>query len=342
VREFCTYFDQNYLPQGLALMRSLSKSSDVRLWVLSLDDVTTRVLARLAPPHVRVLIVDDLLDHEPRLRLALTDRSPLEFYYACTPRIIQLVFDRSSAPQGVTYIDADMFFFGPCETIFAEAPQAHVLIVEHDSGNKKAETERGRFNVSLVHFADHGQARACLEWWGEATLRSTALGGDVWGDQKYLDEFPERFNGVHILTRPAGTLAPWNIWRRRLVRRSEDEVLADGFPVTVYHFARFLVISHHLFMPIRRDWLSRPVLTFIYRPYMRAIREAYRDIRKVAPEYRVGYTRRNLRGLLLGLLAGRLFYEGRLGLHRLGVWIPSGPMEWASRRRARGTRTRTS
>lgn len=335
MHQLCTYFDRGYLAQGLALIRSLERTSPgAVLWVLCLDAETQEILRELSPGNVRLLSVEDLLAHAPELGAARADRSRVEFYYACTPRLVEYVLDMAPEAPGATYVDADMFFFRDCLEIYAEAPDANVLIVPHRSGNAESEAEHGRFNVCIVHFARAPEALRCLGWWAESTLRSTALGNSTWGEQKYLDEFPERFDGVGVLTSPAVTSAPWNIWRHG-VRRSATAVLLDDRPLTVYHFARLLLVGPHAFIPIRRLWLSRTVLELVYRPYMQALRAAYQEIRSVRPGYRVSYTRRNLRGVLLGAMTGRFVYEGRLGMRRLGIWIPSGPAEWKSRQRAR-------
>jgi hypothetical protein len=339
VHELCTYFDRNYLCQAIALYRSLERQGEpFRLWFLCLDDDSRRIASELRLEHAQLLGVEDLLEFEPALERAREDRPPVEFYYACTPVLVRYSLAQAETGVGAAYVDADMFFFDPLSRTLDEAPDANVMIVAHRMAPELAgvEVEHGRYNVCFLNFAPNDQAEGCLRWWSEATLESTRLGDGVWGDQKYLDEFAERFTGVHVIEDPGVGLAPWHFWRHAITGTVDGAPQVDGRPLKAYHFARFLVISPHLCVPIRRDWLPRSALRHVYRPYMRAIRSAYREIRSVDPEYRVGYTRHNRRGAALAALTGRVFYEGPLGFFRLGLYFPSGATEvrsWRSHRR---------
>jgi hypothetical protein len=340
---FCTYFDRNYIPQGLALYRSLIRTRpSAELWILCLDDAVASIIASLRLPGVRIVSVDDLIGFEPRLRDARENRPALEFFYACTPQLMRYVgAEAGAAAGGVAYIDADVYLYRDPMAIYTEAPGAEILLMEHRSGDPGLETQRGRFNVCFVHIASTPEADRALDWWGERTLESTAMDEETWGDQKYLDQFPELFRSVGILRSPAATLAPWNVWQHVVTNDVSGQVSADGRPLIAYHFARLLVVGPHLFSPARREWLPREVLRLIYRPYAREIRQSFSQIRSVAPDYSVGHNRKNRRGLILGLLAGRVFYEGRFGLHRLGVYVPNTRKEfrawgWVMRRRLSG------
>ncbi len=59
-RYFCTYFDRNYLPRGLALYRSLQRHCpDFQLWVLCMDRICYEVLTTLGLPGVHAIALDD-------------------------------------------------------------------------------------------------------------------------------------------------------------------------------------------------------------------------------------------------------------------------------------------
>ncbi len=53
---YCTYFDRGFLPQGLALWRSLARHEPAaELWVLALDEFTAGVLRELGDPKLHVV-----------------------------------------------------------------------------------------------------------------------------------------------------------------------------------------------------------------------------------------------------------------------------------------------
>lgn len=331
---FCTYFDRNYLPQGLALHRSLTREQpSAELWILCLDEESRSILGSLNLERVHPVTVDDLLRFDPRLVEAKADRPLLEFYYACTPQLIRYVAERREG-EPVAYVDADVLFFGDPSNIYRESPGADILLMEHRSGDPTALTERGHFNLCFVRLEPTLNARRALQWWCDATIESTAMNDETWGDQKYLDRFPELFDSVGVLRSPATTLAPWNVYQHDISLDEAGEVHVDGEPLIAYHFARMLIAGPHVFTPARREWLPRSVLKWIYRPYMREIRASFEQIRGIAPGYSVRHMRKNKRGLVLGLLFGRIFYEGPSGLHRLGVYIPNTRKELRARKQA--------
>ena len=65
---FCTYFDHRYLPQGLALYRSLQRHCPLcQLWVLCLDRLCYQILAQMRLPALELISLDELEDADPAL-----------------------------------------------------------------------------------------------------------------------------------------------------------------------------------------------------------------------------------------------------------------------------------
>ena len=75
---FCTLFDSGYLPQGLALLRSLERhAGGMRLWVLAMDTQCRQLLSALKHPALHVLELEACETEE--LRLARRMRSWAEY-----------------------------------------------------------------------------------------------------------------------------------------------------------------------------------------------------------------------------------------------------------------------
>ena len=97
MNHYCTYFDSNYLPQGLALASSLQRHDAIGvLWVLALDDKAVAILAKLARPNVRVVPLGELLRDDPALAEASRTRSRKEFIFTLTACWVRWLLDHRS------------------------------------------------------------------------------------------------------------------------------------------------------------------------------------------------------------------------------------------------------
>ncbi len=102
--------------------------------------------------------------------------------------------------------------------IFAEldASGAAVLITEHAySPEFEQSLSYGIYCVQFMPFLRDGSADI-RRWWQDRVIEwcyARAEDGKF-GDQKYLDDWPERFGeAVHVLSQPQWTQAPWNATR---------------------------------------------------------------------------------------------------------------------------------
>src|SRR5258706_10498865 len=214
LRQYCTYFDRNYLLKGLALHRSLCDvAGDFMLWVLCLDQETQDILAQLAAPRIRIVPLRELEDWEPRLPAVRSDRTLVEYYWTSTPTWIAYVMSHVAEGQVVSYVDADLYFFGSPEPIEVEVGAAAVIIHAHRYASRHQDMVRasGIYNVGLTAFRVSLPGWQAVRWWQAACLEACYLRPEqgMCGDQKYLDDWPERFTGVHVLQHLGAGLAPW-------------------------------------------------------------------------------------------------------------------------------------
>ena len=245
--EFCTLFDHRYLARGLALYRSLERHcDDFRLRVLCLDQRTEELLRRIDADRLETISLAELEAHDRDLRTARDTRSRVEYYWTCHPSLCRYVLAREPELQMITGLDADLMFFSSPAPLFAELGGASVLVVPHRWAPEHSDCEIadttsqeawGVYNVAFETFRQDGNGIAALSWWRDRCLEACpALARPgYFGDQKYLDDWPQRFPGVHVLHHLGGGLAPWNVGQYRLERHGPD-IVVDGQPLIFHHY----------------------------------------------------------------------------------------------------------
>lgn len=213
---FVTLFDNNFLPTGLCLHRSLLEQGGAfHLWVLCMDEEVELHLKQLGLPHVTLIPLREVED--ARLLAVKPSRSKGEYCWTLTPFSPQFVFDRDATVTRVTYLDADLFFFDDPHLLLDEFEQSgkHVLITEHAYDPRYDKTRRsGRFCVQFMTFRRTSEAYEAMRWWQDRCLEwcFARVEAGKFGDQKYLDQWPTLFaQQVHILKQKEKTLAPWNV-----------------------------------------------------------------------------------------------------------------------------------
>jgi hypothetical protein len=112
---FCTLlFNWAFLPQGIALYRSLERTckSDFVLYVLCMDSFTFDVLAELNFAHLRMIPLQEIEDEA--LNAARANRTIAEFCWTCTTPLLlylQKAYGaKSSSPMSMQTCD---FFLIP-------------------------------------------------------------------------------------------------------------------------------------------------------------------------------------------------------------------------------------
>ena len=107
-----------------------------------------------------------------------------------------------------------------------------------------------------------------LDYFQQSVLNNIRLEDGKFGDQKYLDDWPERFSElVHVLKDKEKTLAPWNVNR---------------FPYSgaiFYHFHGLRIISKNK-IHIGNYNIPSKVFANIYEPYFKDITEVIKLMEK--------------------------------------------------------------
>lgn len=286
---FCTLFDSGYLSRGLALYRSLERvCDDFHLYIFAFDDRSLHILRSLQLPNATVIPLSDLED--PALLRVKPTRTRGEYCWTATSSTILYVLDHYPVDQ-CTYLDADMLFFASPKPLFDEMGERSVMITEHRySPQYNKEALSGRYCVQFVSFRKDERGLEALRWWRERCLEwcYARFEEGKFGDQKYLDDWTERFEGVHELQHLGGGMAAWNVQQYDVALKNgtltgTEKRSGAAFPVVFYHFhyLRFLTGGR---IELGRRALTEAVLRLLYIPYLNALRDAAAEIARVDPD----------------------------------------------------------
>src|SRR5215211_7803733 len=121
-------------------------------------------------------------------------RQSVEYYWTCGPAFLAYVFDRQPTIELLTYLDADLFFFGDPLPLYQELAGGSVLLIEHRYASSACHraSDWGTYNVGLLAFRRTSVGIACLRLWREQCLGWCFCRHEPgrFGDQMYLDTSP--------------------------------------------------------------------------------------------------------------------------------------------------------
>ena len=197
--------------------------------------------------------------------------------------------DRFSLPE-VTYLDADLYFYQSPGLLLDELHEnaGSVLITQHRYAPEYDQSERlGIYCVQFMTFKSDDRGRRALLWWQQRCVEwcgAVPVDGKF-GDQKYLDDWTRRFEGVHDLNHLGGGVAPWNVRQYHIMEGPS----VDGVPLVFYHFHNLRWLTDGTFDLCWGGYvLGQDTTRLIYEPYLEALKEARSRVRKVDPEFEAG------------------------------------------------------
>jgi hypothetical protein len=286
---YCTYFDKGFLLKGLALHSSLIRENPgAKLWILAFDKYTEAILKKNKLKGVTVISLADFEDKE--LLEVKKTRSPVEYYWTCTPSWILYVMNRNRDANLVTYLDADLYFFSNPDIATAEIGEKSLLIVEHRfPKGKEGMAINGKFNVAFNVFKNNQIGKRCLEIWRAQCLEwcySKPEGGKL-GDQTYLDEWPELYSEDLVVSKNVGVdAAPWNISQYKVTNR-DGKVFINDNELICYHFHQFQILSPVKFGRTYGFIISKNIGDSIYKPYEEKLINEYKRVKIADPSFEI-------------------------------------------------------
>ena len=269
----------------------LKNCSDFHLYVFAFDDVCYTFLKLQDHKHLTVISLKEFEDAE-LLRVKPT-RTAAEYCWTCTPSTI-LYSIKTFHLDHCTYLDADMQFFSDPQILFDEMRDRSVLITEHRYSNEYKQSKKtGKYCVQFVTFKNDERGMKVLNWWRDACIEwcYARIEDGKFGDQKYLDDWTTRYEGVHELQHLGGGVAPWNVLQYTFLRSSEkitgtEKASGKKFDLVFFHFhgVRFFKNDIVLLLGSLFD-LNDEVIDMFYKPYIKQLNQQKKIINAIDPAF---------------------------------------------------------
>lgn len=285
---FCTLFDSNYLVKGLCMYESLKQTcSDFHLFIFAFDDKAYSILKNLKLASVSVISLAEFEDEE--LLNVKDSRSKGEYCWTSTSSTILFCIQQYHLSH-CTYIDADLFFYDDPKVLVDEMGSNDVLITSHRyTPEYDQAATSGKYCVQFMTFRNTENGINVLKWWRNACLSwcYARVEDGKFGDQKYLDDWTTRFNGIHELNHLGGGVAPWNMQQYSFQKRGNHIIGQEinskhAFNLVFFHFHAILsnkigLINEFYFEGYRLNSSTKKLL---YLPYISRLKQQYRSLKK--------------------------------------------------------------
>jgi hypothetical protein len=237
------------MARGLAMYQSLVEhcQEPFTLWILCFDQESYDLLAERNLSQVRLISQQEFEHNDIALQSVKSDRTQVEYYWTCTPSLPLYILKHYQEVEIITYLDGDLYFFADPKPLYEELGGNSILIISHRYAPKRLHLSHtsGIYNVGWLSFRRDQQGLACLEWWRERCLEwcYARYEDGKFGDQLYLNDWPERFSSVVVSQHKGGNVAPWNIeiYKLSIVN---DSIYVDEYPLLFFHFHAFRYINH--------------------------------------------------------------------------------------------------
>jgi len=270
---YCTLFDSNYLTRGLAMYESLKIHSDrFHLYIFAFDDKSHELLKKLNLEFVTVISLKEFEDKE--LLQIKEDRDAREYCWTCTPSTIKYCIESYNL-DACTYLDADLYFFSNPAVLIEEMNEKSVLITEHRYTAQYDQTAiSGIYCVQFMTFKNDENGMKALNWWRDACNEwcYARYEDGKFGDQKYLDDWTSRFDGVHVLENLGGGVAPWNVQQYDLSDRE--------FKLIFYHFHNYKILENNK-LEFGHYKLDKKDIKLLYKPYTEHLKDITQRLKAI-------------------------------------------------------------
>lgn len=235
----------NYLPKAKVLGDSLKKHHPKTIFAVCLTE-------RTVPPEAHHENIDLVV---PVTQLPIEDLEGFIFKYTQTEAstavkgyFFQELWRRYPNEDVFIFLDPDILILNPFDRL-EEILRAHDIVLiphltepensyEAIADNEIAALKHGVFNLGFLGLRRTAHADRFLAWWTKRLhdFCFVDIPHGLFTDQRWVDLAP-CFFPVHIFKDPGYDVAPWNLSRRRIVRKDDGTYEVNAHPLVFVHFS---------------------------------------------------------------------------------------------------------
>lgn len=300
---FCTLFDSYYIHKGIATYLSLNRvSDDFHLYVMAFDRDCYAKLNSLGFDHMTVELVDDF--ETPDLLEVKPTRNKAEYCWTCGSAITWHFLNKYKLPS-ITYIDSDLFFLNDPKVVFDEINDKSIAVTEHNNVDSSLS---GQFCVQFNYFKNDEEGRTALKWWRDSCVKwcFDRYEDGKYGDQRYVDQFPQRYKNLCIVKNRGAGIGPWNMARYEY---SDHSLMFDGcendFVFFHMHGIKSEFNGNLLLLRCVDCQINDEIEKLFFKPYAELLLEVYNTyLGRNFSNYRI--VRKSKRAIIWSLIKKRL------------------------------------
>jgi hypothetical protein len=247
-----------------------------------MDDNCYEVLSDINKVNMIPIRLKDFEDEE--LLNIKSTRSFGEYCWTCTPSLIIYIIEKYQE-LACTYIDADMYFYHNPQILIDDMITAgkSVLIVPHRFTKiNESYLINGIYCVEFNTFLNNPDSLEVLRGWRKDCLDCCTANNDGvhFGDQKYLESWPNKYDCVYVCPHLGAGVAPWNIQSYKLFDTNKNNIKLcfrqTGMVVELifYHFQNITYLSEdkvNIHVYNDKNYVQHKLVNFIYRQYINKI-----------------------------------------------------------------------
>ena len=293
---FSMILSESNLFKAIPMYISLSRCcSDFKLFILCMNESVYYILDKIAFKNIILINLNEVERNNYELSVAKTNRIFHEYCWTLKPIFLDYIMKKYANAEFFVHVDADLFFFSNIDCIFTENPNASIFLTHHRNSkdfNHYYELS-GLYNTGFVGLKNNNESKAAVRFWCDKCLEKCSVDYDTlnktFGDQRYVEDWPNIFKNVHIVKSIGANTAFWNI-KNYKISKINNVVLVDDTPLIFYHFSGIAIIGSREFDLCYFYHIDdENLITYIYDPYIRWLSKSIENITKEFPWFSSGY-----------------------------------------------------